>query len=86
MQVTTHEGALVTTTDSTTKTQAGLMNGSTAPFTTDENHGLTYRSGMIQSLEQILFHDGIYRSQRYLPWAKSADAGLCEFFASSSSH
>ncbi|KAF8964548.1 beta-glucan synthesis-associated [Flammula alnicola] len=32
--------------------------GSTAPFTTDENHGLTYRSGMIQSWNKFCFTTG----------------------------
>ncbi|KAF8987327.1 beta-glucan synthesis-associated [Cyathus striatus] len=45
-QVTTRDGALVITMDSTT------------PFTTDENHGQTYRSGMLQSWNKFCFTTG----------------------------
>ncbi|KAF9477276.1 beta-glucan synthesis-associated [Pholiota conissans] len=57
-QVTTRDGALVITMDSTSTTQAGLTNGSTAPFTEDENHGLQYRSGMLQSWNKFCFTTG----------------------------
>jgi beta-glucanase (GH16 family) len=57
-QVTTRGGALVITMDSVNTTQPGLTPGSTAPFTVDENHGLGYRSGMLQSWNKFCFTTG----------------------------
>ncbi|KAF8188985.1 beta-glucan synthesis-associated [Pholiota molesta] len=57
-QVTTRGGALVITMDSVNTTQPGLTPGSTAPFTADENHGLGYRSGMLQSWNKFCFTTG----------------------------
>ncbi|KAK2459278.1 hypothetical protein APHAL10511_008699 [Amanita phalloides] len=58
VQVTTRGGALVITMDSTATTQAGMTPNSTAPFTTADNHNLTYRSGMLQSWNKFCFTTG----------------------------
>ncbi|KAG2004925.1 beta-glucan synthesis-associated protein KRE6 [Coprinopsis cinerea AmutBmut pab1-1] len=57
-QVTTKDGALVITIDSVSQTQPGLTHGSTAPFTTAENHNLEYRSGMVQTWNKFCFTSG----------------------------
>ncbi|KIM38469.1 glycoside hydrolase family 16 protein [Hebeloma cylindrosporum] len=57
-QVTTRDGALVITMDSTSTTRAGMTNGSTAPFTAADNHGLNYRSGMLQTWNKFCFTTG----------------------------
>ncbi|PPQ73668.1 hypothetical protein CVT26_010760 [Gymnopilus dilepis] len=57
-QVTTRDGALIITMDSTSTTQAGLTPNSTAPFTQADNHGLDYRSGMLQSWNKFCFTTG----------------------------
>ncbi|KJA16007.1 glycoside hydrolase family 16 protein [Hypholoma sublateritium FD-334 SS-4] len=58
MQVTTRDGALVITMDSTSTTQAGQTPNSTAPFTAEDNHGQDYRSGMLQSWNKFCFTTG----------------------------
>ncbi|KDR79505.1 hypothetical protein GALMADRAFT_1243340 [Galerina marginata CBS 339.88] len=57
-QITTRDGSLIITMDSTSTTQAGLTPGSTAPFTEAQNHGLDYRSGMLQSWNKFCFTTG----------------------------
>ncbi|KAJ3555502.1 hypothetical protein NP233_g12195 [Leucocoprinus birnbaumii] len=57
-QVTTRDGHLVITMDSTSTAQPGLTPNSTAPFTEAENHGLDYRSGMLQSWNKFCFTRG----------------------------
>ncbi|KAJ3494568.1 hypothetical protein NLJ89_g10781 [Agrocybe chaxingu] len=57
-QVTTRDGALVITMDSTSTGQSGLTPGSTAPFTAAENHNLEYRSGMLQTWNKFCFTTG----------------------------
>ena len=44
--------------DSADTLQAFLTPNSTAPFTTDQNHALTYRSGMLQSWNKFCFSSG----------------------------
>lgn len=58
VQVTTRGGALVITMDSADTLQAGLTQGSTAPFPLSSNHNLTYRSGMLQSWNKFCFTSG----------------------------
>ncbi|KAF8810897.1 beta-glucan synthesis-associated, partial [Phlegmacium glaucopus] len=57
-QITTRDGALVITMDSVDTTQPHMTPGSTAPFTTDMNHGLNYRSGMLQTWNKFCFTTG----------------------------
>ncbi|KAF9443205.1 glycoside hydrolase family 16 protein [Macrolepiota fuliginosa MF-IS2] len=57
-QVTTRDGALVITMDSTVTAQSGLTPNSTAPFTPADNHALNYRSGMLQSWNKFCFTRG----------------------------
>lgn len=66
-QVTTRNGSLVITMDSTTTTQAHLTPGSTAPFTAADNHNLTYRSGMLQSWNKLCFSSGYIEVSVSLP-------------------
>ncbi|KAG6855191.1 hypothetical protein H0H87_007007, partial [Tephrocybe sp. NHM501043] len=66
-QVTTRDGALVITMDSADTLTAGLTPGSTAPFTLAENHGLTYRSGMLQSWNKACFTGGYIEVSVVLP-------------------
>ncbi|KAF8886596.1 beta-glucan synthesis-associated [Gymnopilus junonius] len=44
--------------DSTSTTQPGLTPNSTAPFTNADNHGLDYRSGMLQTWNKFCFTTG----------------------------
>ncbi|RDB14975.1 putative beta-glucan synthesis-associated protein C23H3.11c [Hypsizygus marmoreus] len=66
-QITTRDGHLVITMDSVTTLQAGLTPGSTAPFTAAENHGLNYRSGMLQSWNKFCFSSGYIEVAVVLP-------------------
>ncbi|KAG7100303.1 hypothetical protein E1B28_002078 [Marasmius oreades] len=68
-QVSTRDGALVITidADSETVTQPNLTKGSTAPFTKDDNHNLTYRSGMLQSWNKFCFTSGYIEIAVQLP-------------------
>ncbi|KAJ6527706.1 beta-glucan synthesis-associated protein-domain-containing protein [Mycena capillaripes] len=66
-QIVTRDGHLVITMDSTSTTQSGQTNGSTAPFTVDENHGQTYRSGMLQSWNKFCFTRGYIEVAIVLP-------------------
>ncbi|KAJ6475256.1 beta-glucan synthesis-associated [Mycena vitilis] len=66
-QIVTRDGNLVITMDSTTTTEAGQSIGSTAPFTIDENHNQTYRSGMLQSWNKFCFTRGYIEVAVVLP-------------------
>ncbi|KAF7352482.1 hypothetical protein MVEN_01213100 [Mycena venus] len=66
-QIVTRDGHLVITMDSTSTTQSGQTAGSTAPFTVDENHGQTYRSGMLQSWNKFCFTRGYIEVAIVLP-------------------
>ncbi|EEB90334.1 hypothetical protein MPER_11470, partial [Moniliophthora perniciosa FA553] len=66
-QVSTRDGAMVITMDSADTVQPHLTPGSTAPFTTDENHNLTYRSGMIQTWNKLCFTSGYIEVAVKLP-------------------
>lgn len=57
-QVTTRDGRMVITMDSTATGVSGLTPGSTAPFTAAENHNLEYRSGMVQTWNKFCFTSG----------------------------
>jgi len=67
IQVTTRDGNLVITMDSTATTQSGLTPGSTAPFQTSDNHNQTYRSGMLQSWNKFCFSGGYIEVAVNLP-------------------
>ncbi|KAF9256974.1 beta-glucan synthesis-associated [Marasmius fiardii PR-910] len=66
-QVITRDGALVITMDTVATRRSGLTPGSTAPFTVDENHNLTYRSGMLQSWNKFCFTSGYIEVAVMLP-------------------
>ncbi|KAJ7673564.1 beta-glucan synthesis-associated [Mycena olivaceomarginata] len=66
-QIVTRDGHLVITMDSTSTTQSGQSIGSTAPFTIDENHNQTYRSGMLQSWNKFCFTRGYIEVAIVLP-------------------
>ncbi|KAF7332337.1 hypothetical protein MKEN_00115400 [Mycena kentingensis (nom. inval.)] len=66
-QLVTRDGHLVITMDSTSTTQSGQSVGSTAPFTVDENHNQTYRSGMLQSWNKFCFTRGYIEVAVVLP-------------------
>ncbi|KAJ7639165.1 beta-glucan synthesis-associated [Roridomyces roridus] len=66
-QVMTKGGNLVITMDSTSTTLSGQSQGSTAPFTVDENHNQTYRSGMLQSWNKFCFTRGYIEVAIVLP-------------------
>ncbi|KAJ7752819.1 beta-glucan synthesis-associated [Mycena maculata] len=66
-QVITREGHLIITMDSTATTLPGQSMGSTAPFTLDENHNQTYRSGMLQSWNKFCFTRGYIEVAIVLP-------------------
>lgn len=66
-QIKTLNGNLVITMDSTSTTQSGLTSGSTAPFQTSDNHGLSYRSGMLQSWNKFCFTSGYIEVAVVLP-------------------
>ncbi|KAJ7181361.1 beta-glucan synthesis-associated [Mycena crocata] len=66
-QIVTRDGHLVITMDSTVTTQSGQTPGSTAPFTADQNHQLTYRSGMLQSWNKFCFTRGYIEVAVVLP-------------------
>ncbi|KAG6825851.1 hypothetical protein H0H92_002186 [Tricholoma furcatifolium] len=74
-QVITNNGSLVITMDSTATTQSGLTVGSTAPFTEDENHGLDYRSGMLQSWNKFCFTAGYIEVSVVLPGPNAEATG-----------
>ena len=58
VQITMRDGYLVITMDSADTLQAFLTPNSTARFTIDQNHALTYRSGMLQSWNKFCFSSG----------------------------
>ncbi|KAJ6539690.1 beta-glucan synthesis-associated protein-domain-containing protein [Mycena capillaripes] len=66
-QIVTRDGHLVITMDSTSTTESGQSIGSTAPFTIDENHNQTYRSGMLQSWNKFCFTRGYIEVAVVLP-------------------
>ncbi|KAG5652377.1 hypothetical protein H0H81_005207 [Sphagnurus paluster] len=66
-QVTTRNGSLVITMDSADTLQSGLTPNSTAPFTPDQNHGLNYRSGMVQTWNKFCFSSGYIEVSVVLP-------------------
>lgn len=66
-QVVTRDGAMVITMDSAETTQPHLTPGSTAPFTVEENHNLTYRSGMVQTWNKFCFTSGYIEVSVQLP-------------------
>ncbi|KAJ7129340.1 beta-glucan synthesis-associated protein-domain-containing protein [Mycena epipterygia] len=66
-QIVTRDGHLVITMDSTSTTESGQSIGSTAPFTVDENHNQTYRSGMLQSWNKFCFTRGYVEVAIVLP-------------------
>ncbi|KAF9259315.1 SKN1-domain-containing protein [Marasmius fiardii PR-910] len=66
-QVTTRDGALVITLDTVATQRSGLTPGSTAPFTVDENHNFTYRSGMLQTWNKFCFTGGYIEVSVILP-------------------
>ncbi|KAJ7068600.1 beta-glucan synthesis-associated [Mycena amicta] len=66
-QIVTREGHLVITMDSADTTLPGQSQGSTAPFTIDENHNQTYRSGMLQSWNKLCFTRGYIEVAIVLP-------------------
>ncbi|KAJ7498598.1 beta-glucan synthesis-associated [Mycena latifolia] len=74
-QVVTREGHLVITMDSTATTLPGQSMGSTAPFTVDENHGQSYRSGMLQSWNKFCFTRGYIEVAVVLPGPNANAAG-----------
>jgi hypothetical protein len=78
-QVSTRGGNLVITMDTADTTQAGLTNGSTAPFTVDQNHGLQYRSGMLQSWNKFCFRGGYFEVRVVLPGPNENTKGECSF-------
>ncbi|KAG6855509.1 hypothetical protein H0H87_001844 [Tephrocybe sp. NHM501043] len=77
-QVTTSNGSLVITMDSADTLQSGLTQGSTAPLTTAENHGLSYRSGMLQSWNKVCFTGGYIEVSVVLPGANAEATGYLE--------
>ncbi|KAJ6538483.1 beta-glucan synthesis-associated [Mycena vulgaris] len=66
-QIVTREGHLVITMDSIATTASGQSMGSTAPFTLEENHNQTYRSGMLQSWNKFCFTRGYIEVAIVLP-------------------
>ncbi|KAJ7229413.1 beta-glucan synthesis-associated protein-domain-containing protein [Mycena haematopus] len=66
-QLVTRDGHLVITMDSTSTLLSGQSIGSTAPFTVDENHNQTYRSGMLQSWNKFCFTRGYIEVAIVLP-------------------
>ncbi|KAF9256746.1 SKN1-domain-containing protein [Marasmius fiardii PR-910] len=74
-QVITRDGALVITLDSNTTLEAGLTPGSTAPFKIEDNHGLAYRSGMLQSWNKFCFTNGYIEVSVILP-GSSEESGF----------
>lgn len=74
-QVTTRNGSLVITLDSSNTTVAGQTPGSTAPFTAAQNHNLNYRSGMLQSWNKFCFTTGYIEVSVVLPGQDSNSAG-----------
>jgi len=74
-QVTTRDGALIITMDSADTQQSGITPNSTAPFTLDENHGLKYRSGMLQSWNKFCFTTGYIEVAVILPGPNQETTG-----------
>ncbi|KAL0570695.1 hypothetical protein V5O48_011270 [Marasmius crinis-equi] len=74
-QVTTRDGALVITMDVNTTAEAGLTPGSSAPFKAEDNHGLAYRSGMVQSWNKFCFTSGYIEVSVILPGPNSSQVG-----------
>ncbi|KAL0059726.1 hypothetical protein AAF712_013522 [Marasmius tenuissimus] len=76
-QIITRDGALVITMDADMNrtTQAGLTPGSTAPFSAKDNHGLSFRSGMIQSWNKLCFTSGYVEVAVTLPGPNSEQNG-----------
>lgn len=82
MQVTTRDGALVITMDSTSTTQAGQTPNSTAPFTAEDNHGQDYRSGMLQSWNKFCFTTGYIEVSVTFPGPDQSTQGYVRFLSS----
>ncbi|KAJ7211437.1 beta-glucan synthesis-associated [Mycena rebaudengoi] len=74
-QVTTRDGHLIITMDSADTTPVGTESGSTAPFTVDNNHNLTYRSGMLQSWNKFCFTRGYIEVAISIPGPNSQNQG-----------
>ncbi|KAF5313575.1 hypothetical protein D9611_010170 [Ephemerocybe angulata] len=74
-QVVTKDGHLVITIDSTDTAGRGGTKGSTAPFTAADNHGLKYRSGMIQTWNKFCFTSGYVEVSVTFPGPTSSTAG-----------
>ncbi|KAH6901573.1 beta-glucan synthesis-associated protein-domain-containing protein [Coprinopsis sp. MPI-PUGE-AT-0042] len=74
-QVTTRDGHLIITIDSTATTQGRLSRGSTAPFTAAQNHDLEYRSGMIQTWNKFCFTSGYIEVSVTFPGPDQDTAG-----------
>ncbi|KAF8996765.1 glycoside hydrolase family 16 protein [Hymenopellis radicata] len=74
-QVTTRDGSLVITMDSTDTLESGLTQNSTAPFTAADNHDLSYRSGMLQSWNKFCFSSGYIEVAVVLPGPNEDTAG-----------
>ncbi|KAG6860572.1 hypothetical protein C0995_009717 [Termitomyces sp. Mi166 len=74
-QIITRNGSLVITLDSVDTLQPGLTPGSTAPFTAAQNHGLNYRSGMLQSWNKFCFSSGYIEVSVVLPGANAESKG-----------
>lgn len=79
IQVTTRDGALVITMDSADVQTAKLTPNSTAPFTTAQNHNLTYRSGMLQSWNKFCFSSGYVEVAIVLPGPDENTQGYVSF-------
>ncbi|KAF5313655.1 hypothetical protein D9611_010166 [Ephemerocybe angulata] len=78
-QVVTKDGHLVITIDSTDTAGRGVTKGSTAPFTAADNHGLKYRSGMIQTWNKFCFTSGYVEVSVTFPGPTSSTAGYTGF-------
>ncbi|KAF6743434.1 beta-glucan synthesis-associated protein-domain-containing protein [Ephemerocybe angulata] len=74
-QVVTKDGHLVITIDSTDTAGRGGTKGSTAPFTAADNHGLKYRSGMVQTWNKFCFTSGYVEVSVTFPGPTSSTAG-----------
>ncbi|CAK5262481.1 unnamed protein product [Mycena citricolor] len=74
-QIVTRDGSLIITMDSTSTTDPRQSVGSTAPFTVEENHNQTYRSGMLQSWNKMCFTRGYMEVSLTLPGPNANAAG-----------
>ena len=57
-----------------------LFLGSTAPFTLESNHGLGYRSGMVQTWNKFCFTTGYVEVSVTLPGPNQNAEGYVSFF------